>query len=108
MQIGGPGDASHDDENTEDFDPDPNHSDGVIGQRFEIFEGVRLVHVGASSGAPVCAPAAPADLPKPILPAHCYFAFTLEVIEVITLDAILNWSLRFSIPCRRAIQSKSV
>jgi hypothetical protein len=39
---------------------------------------------------------------------NCYFAFTLEVIEVITLDAILNWSLRFSIPCRRAIQSKSV
>jgi hypothetical protein len=39
---------------------------------------------------------------------NCYFDFTLEVIEVITLDAILNWSLRFSIPCRRAIQSKSV
>ena len=37
-----------------------------------------------------------------------YFAFTLDVIEVITLDAILNWSFRFSIPCRCAIQSKSV
>jgi hypothetical protein len=39
---------------------------------------------------------------------HRYFALTLEVMELITLDAILNWSLRFSIPCRRAIQSKSV
>ena len=37
-----------------------------------------------------------------------YFALTLDVIEVITLEAILNWSVRFSIPCRRAIQSKSV
>jgi hypothetical protein len=27
---------------------------------------------------------------------NCYFAFTLEVIAVITLDAILNWSLRFT------------
>jgi len=35
-----------------------------------------------------------------------YFAVTLEVIEAV--DAILNWSLRFLIPCRRAIQSKSV
>jgi hypothetical protein len=41
-------------------------------------------------------------------PLNRYFAFTLDVIEVITLDAILNWSVRFSIPCRRAIQSKSV
>jgi hypothetical protein len=30
------------------------------------------------------------------------------VIEAMTVDAILNWSLRFLIPCRRAIQSKSV
>ena len=37
-----------------------------------------------------------------------YFAFTLEVIEPITVDAILNWSLRFVMPWRRAIQSKSV
>src|SRR6516162_5513151 len=37
-----------------------------------------------------------------------YFAVTLEVIEAMTVDAILNWSLRFLIPCRRAIQSKSV
>ena len=37
-----------------------------------------------------------------------YFAFTLEVIEPITVDAILNWSLRFLMPWRRAIQSKSV
>jgi hypothetical protein len=37
-----------------------------------------------------------------------YFPFTLEVIEPITVDAILNWSLRFLMPWRRAIQSKSV
>ena len=37
-----------------------------------------------------------------------YFALTLDVIEVTTLEAILNWSVQFSIPCRRAIQSKSV
>jgi hypothetical protein len=37
-----------------------------------------------------------------------YLAITLDVIEAMTVDAILNWSLRFSIPCRRAIQLKSV
>jgi hypothetical protein len=36
------------------------------------------------------------------------FAFTLDVMDAITVEAILNWSLRFLIPCRRAIQSKSV
>lgn len=41
-------------------------------------------------------------------PLNRYFALTLDVIDVITLEAILNWSARFSIPCRRAIQSKSV
>jgi hypothetical protein len=45
------------------------------------------------------------DTPR-LLPR--YFGFTLDVMELITLDAILNWSARFSIPCRRAIQSKSV
>src|SRR5262245_49142103 len=37
-----------------------------------------------------------------------YFAVTLDVIDAMTVDAILNWSLRFSIPLRRAIQLKSV
>src|SRR5262245_13230268 len=37
-----------------------------------------------------------------------YFDFTLDVIESITVDAILNCSLRLLIPWRRAIQSKSV
>jgi hypothetical protein len=41
-------------------------------------------------------------------PLNRYFVLTLDVMELITADAILNWSLRFSIPCRRAIQSKSV
>ena len=70
---------------------------------FENLEGGRIIHIGASGDA--CLPGNSAG-------AGCrsdrYFAFTLDVMEVITLDAILNWSLRFSIPCRRAIQSKSV
>ena len=37
-----------------------------------------------------------------------YFAFTLDVMDAITPEAILNWSLRLLMPCRRAIQSKSV
>jgi hypothetical protein len=45
------------------------------------------------------------DTPR-LLPR--YFGFTLDVMELITLDAILSWSARFSIPCRRAIQPKSV
>ena len=52
--------------------------------------------------------AAPADVPEPACQSARYFAFTLDVMDEITPDAILNWSLRFLIPCRRAIQSKSV
>ena len=37
-----------------------------------------------------------------------YLACTLDVMEAITPDAILNCSVRLVIPCRRAIQSKSV
>ena len=37
-----------------------------------------------------------------------YFAVTLDVMEAMTVEAVLNWSLRFLIPCRRAIQLKSV
>jgi hypothetical protein len=37
-----------------------------------------------------------------------HFAFTLDVMDAMTAEAILNWSLRLSIPCRRAIHSKSV
>ena len=103
MRIGGPGNAGHDDE--KDFDPAPNHSDSVIGQRFEAVASFMSV-------PPATHPSARQRLRRTcrsrFYQLNCYFAFTLEVIEVITLDAILNWSLRFSIPCRRAIQSKSV
>src|SRR6516165_2211863 len=47
----------------------------------------------------------------PILIAHRYagyFLVTLEVIDAITSEAILNCASRFLIPCRRAIQPKSV
>ena len=37
-----------------------------------------------------------------------HFALTLDVMDAMTAEAILNWSLRLSIPCRRAIHSKSV
>jgi hypothetical protein len=37
-----------------------------------------------------------------------YFPFTLEVIDAMTIDAILNCSLRFVMPWRAAIQAKSV
>ena len=49
-----------------------------------------------------------AVLPKAGRPAEGYFALTLDVIESITVEAVWNWSLRLSIPCRRAIHSKSV
>ena len=39
-----------------------------------------------------------AILPKAGPPADGYFAFTLDVIELITVEAILNWSLRLSMP----------
>ena len=35
-------------------------------------------------------------------------AFTLDVMEAITIDAILNWSARSTMPWRAAIQAKSV
>jgi hypothetical protein len=35
-------------------------------------------------------------------------AFTLDVMEAITIDAILNCSSRLTMPCRTAIQAKSV
>ena len=37
-----------------------------------------------------------------------YFSAILEVIEAMTLEAILKASSRFSMPWRRLIQSKSV
>jgi hypothetical protein len=37
-----------------------------------------------------------------------YAAFTLDVIDAITIDAILNWSARLTMPWRAAIQAKSV
>lgn len=40
--------------------------------------------------------------------SDCYLACALEVIEAITLVAILNCSSRLSMPWRRAIQPKSV
>ena len=41
-------------------------------------------------------------------PSDGYFACALEVMEAITLVAILNCSSRLSMPWRRAIQLKSV
>src|SRR5215475_4132455 len=35
-------------------------------------------------------------------------AFTLDVMEAITIDAILNCSSRLTMPCRSAIHAKSV
>ena len=40
--------------------------------------------------------------------SESYFACALEVMEAITLVAILNCSSRLSMPWRRAIQPKSV
>jgi hypothetical protein len=37
-----------------------------------------------------------------------YFAATLEAIEAMTAEAILNAASRFSMPWRRAIQAKSL
>src|SRR5262249_39401875 len=106
--IRGPGNAGNDDEDAENLDPTSDYPDGVIAQRFETLEGGHSVHIEASGNArPVPRPT-PVYLPEPVLDSITYFAFTLDVMEVITLDAILNWSLRFSIPCRRAIQPKSV
>src|SRR2546430_2305009 len=65
MEIGGPGDADHDDEDTEDLDPAPDHPDGMIGQRFEILEGDRIVHIGASGNVRPASRAASATLPEP-------------------------------------------
>ena len=91
MDICGPSDADHDDEDPEKFDPASDYTDGVVAQRFEPVEGDHIVHFGVSrkrvarftSGSRV-------SLPKPDIPPIGYFAFTLEVMEVITLDAILN------------------
>jgi hypothetical protein len=45
---------------------------------------------------------------SPHMQSARYFAVTLDVMDAITFDAVLNWSGRFSMPCRRAIQAKSV
>ena len=84
-------------------------SDGVVAQRFEPLEGDHIVHFGVSRKRVArFTSGSDASLPKPGIPPIGYFAFTLDVMEVITLDAILNCSLRSPIPWRRAIQSKSV
>ncbi len=103
LAISGPGDAGHDDENAEDLDPATDDPDRVIDYRLKCLERGYIVHDRACP-AYAHSSAVPAIRREPAV----YFAFTLDVIDVITLDAILNSSLRFLIPCRRAIQSKSV
>lgn len=105
MEIGRPGDTGHDDEYAENLDPASDQPDDMIAQRFETLEDGTSGNAGKwpAARATPCKPAEPIRSPL-----NRYFALTLDVMELITLDAILNWSLRFSIPCRRAIQSKSV
>ncbi len=86
-----------------DLDPATDDPDRVIDHRLKCLQRGHIVHDRAFPAYPHSS-AVPAIRREPAV----YFAFTLDVIDVITLDAILNSSLRFLIPCRRAIQSKSV
>jgi hypothetical protein len=76
LATSGPGDAGHNDQNAEDLDPATDEPDRVVDYRLMCLERGHIVHdrTPAYSG---CRP-------------NCYFAFTLEVIDAITLDAILN------------------
>jgi hypothetical protein len=44
----------------------------------------------------------------PLFATGRYLSLTLEVMDAITLEAMLNSASRLVIPCRRAIQGKSV
>ena len=50
----------------------------------------------------------PPSAPEPFHERLGVQAFTLDVIDAITIDAILNWSARLKMPWRAAIQAKSV
>src|SRR5262249_12733646 len=49
MDIRGPGDAGHDDEDAENFNPASDDRNAVIAQRFETLQGSHFVHIGVSS-----------------------------------------------------------
>jgi hypothetical protein len=96
-----PGNPGHDDQNAEDFDRVPDEADAVVSHGLQ-----RLGHPDKGATCAIVSAAATRTRAGPS--GTGYFAFTLEVIEPITVDAISNWSLRFFMPWRRAIQSKSV
>jgi len=46
MQIGGPSDSDDDDKHAEHLSPAPDHTDGLIGYRFDSLKSDRIIHIG--------------------------------------------------------------